>query len=44
MLDALTEAGKSRKGQIAESMPKGALSLSHVELNAIETEGQHFFS
>jgi hypothetical protein len=29
---------------IGESMPKGALSLSQIELIAIETEGQHFFS
>jgi hypothetical protein len=27
-----------------DSWPKMALSLSHVELNAIESGGQHFFS
>jgi hypothetical protein len=27
-----------------DSCPKGAFSSSHVEVNSIETEGQHFFS
>jgi hypothetical protein len=31
------------KGSLSQR-PKGALSLSQIELIAIETEGQHFFS
>jgi hypothetical protein len=32
------------KGQPVSQCPKGVLSLSQVEVIAIETEGQHFFS
>jgi hypothetical protein len=44
MPDTLPEDGQSVKGRSLSQCPKEALSLSQIELNAIETEGQHFFS
>jgi hypothetical protein len=44
MPDTHTEAGQSEKGRSLSLCPKGALSLRQIELIAIETEGQHFFS
>jgi hypothetical protein len=38
------ERGQSEKRHSVSQCPKGALSLSQIELIAIETEGQHFFS
>jgi hypothetical protein len=44
MPDTLPEDGQSVKGRSLSQRPKEALSLSQIELIAIETEGQHFFS
>jgi hypothetical protein len=43
MPDTILKLDNQRRA-IAKSMPKKALSLRQIELIAIETEGQHFFS
>jgi hypothetical protein len=44
MPDTFAELGQSEKGRSVSQRPKDVLSLSQIELIAIETEGQHFFS